>query len=342
MRFHKTIRKYLIPHRENNFRPHLLRSFGISALLVIILGVFVLSNFQRMYIAAGDFMANVLPAVLVDLANGDRSVNAEKSLHTNAKLEEAARLKAQDMAKKGYFAHNSPEGVTPWYWFGQAGYHFVFAGENLAINFNDSSAVNTAWMNSPGHRANILNDNFTEVGIATAQGVYQGRPTIFVVQMFGTPQSEQSAAVATAIPSTPRVETSVKPVKSLARADSTVAPVVTVASSSVLGASQEETFLAVKDTLAATAVVTPTPPQSSLFDRLVTSPTQSMALIYVVLCVLLLIMLSFVLFIRHDRRLHHIVYILLLLLLIAGIYYSYKSSVQSSVIVGEAGSNMLE
>lgn len=91
------------------------------------------------------------------------------------------------MAEKSYFAHTSSDGVTPWHWFQEVDYPYLYAGENLAIHFTDSEDVIDAWMNSPTHRANILNTRFTEMGIATAQGSYQGRATIFVVQLFGTP-----------------------------------------------------------------------------------------------------------------------------------------------------------
>jgi hypothetical protein len=104
-------------------------------------------------------------------------------------------MKANDMAAKSYFAHTSPEGIDPWYWFNQAGYKFSYAGENLAIDFSDSDAVNSAWMNSPTHRANLLDQHYTEIGIATAQGLYQGHVTTFVVEEFGKPTE---TAVATA------------------------------------------------------------------------------------------------------------------------------------------------
>ena len=141
----------------------------------------------RLVLTSVDQFAAVLSSVLVDLTNLDRSTNAVVRLKINPLLEEAARLKASDMATKGYFAHVSPEGVTPWHWFAVAGYDYADAGENLAIDFFESADVEKAWMNSPLHRANILNGSFTEVGIATATGTYQGYPTTFVVQMFGRP-----------------------------------------------------------------------------------------------------------------------------------------------------------
>jgi hypothetical protein len=97
------------------------------------------------------------------------------------------------MAKEGYFAHDSPSGVTPWEWFDEVEYTYETAGENLAIDFSDSDAVVDAWMDSRLHRENILEEDFTEIGIATARGEYEGRETVFVVQMFGTPDERELA-----------------------------------------------------------------------------------------------------------------------------------------------------
>jgi hypothetical protein len=138
-------------------------------------------------------VAAVVSAVLVNLTNEDRAQNSLETLTINPELVKAAQAKADDMAAKGYFAHKSPEGLEPWYFFRAAGYQFEYAGENLAVDFTDSGDVERAWMNSPRHRANILDGRFTEVGIATAVGTYQGRTVTFVVQMFGT-QKAQAAA----------------------------------------------------------------------------------------------------------------------------------------------------
>src|SRR5690606_5212160 len=147
-----------------------------------------------------DFLGAIYSSVLVDLANESRVQNRRAPLVVNPLLEEAARLKAEDMAEKGYFSHVSPDGKSPWYWISGAGYKFIYAGENLAVDFEYSEDVNEAWLNSPGHRDNILNNQFTEIGIATAEGRYNGRKTTFVVQMFGTPvpqvQPEPQAQVA--------------------------------------------------------------------------------------------------------------------------------------------------
>jgi hypothetical protein len=95
------------------------------------------------------------------------------------------------MITNDYFDHTSPAGVSPWYWFSIAGYNFIWAGENLAINFTDTNVVFGAWMASPGHRDNILNPNFKEIGVAVGEGEIAGRQTTVSVLEFGSPSLAQ-------------------------------------------------------------------------------------------------------------------------------------------------------
>ncbi len=135
-------------------------------------------------------MAAVLPAVLADLTNEEREGENLNILTVNPLLNKAAEMKASDMATKGYFAHTSPEGKTPWYWLEEVGYKYQYAGENLAINFSDSKDVTDAWMASPTHRANIEKGNYTEIGTGVATGIYEGKETIFVAQVYANPLPE--------------------------------------------------------------------------------------------------------------------------------------------------------
>lgn len=129
----------------------------------------------------------VLPAVIVDLTNKERGHGELGTLKHSSVLDAAAKLKADDMAQNEYFAHYSPKGISPWHWFGEVKYNFVHAGENLAIHFTDSADIMQAWMDSPTHRANIMNGNYTEIGVGTAEGTFEGFKTVYVVQLFGTP-----------------------------------------------------------------------------------------------------------------------------------------------------------
>jgi hypothetical protein len=138
------------------------------------------------------FLAAVLPALVVDYANTDRNLDKKSPLQINPLLAQAAQLKAEDMASRSYFSHEGPAGEAPWTWFDKVGYKYVYAGENLALDFFDSSAVNQAWMNSPKHRDNILDKNFTDIGVGMATGQFEGRESVFIVQFFGS--TEESLA----------------------------------------------------------------------------------------------------------------------------------------------------
>lgn len=181
-------KKYFIPGEHNDHKPHVLRTEATVFFLTVILLVEMIFLLQVAFIhpRLGNF-AEVLPSIIAALTNDDRKADDLPGLQVNTILQKAAQMKADDMAAKGYFAHTSPEGVTPWYWIERAGYRYDYVGENLAVNFFDSSDVNQAWMDSVKHRENIMSANFTEIGIATARGVYEGKETVFIVQMFGRP-----------------------------------------------------------------------------------------------------------------------------------------------------------
>jgi len=173
---------------------HLLEGAALSVVSMLVVSLFLVTSLGGVLIRGGQSAA-VINAVLVDLTNQNRQQNNLASLTVNPTLVAAAQAKANDEAIKGYFAHVSPQGIDSWYWFKQAGYNFTYAGENLAVDFSDSADVVTAWMNSPTHRANILDGHYTEIGIATAQGMYEGHPTIFVVQEFGSPAETATAPI---------------------------------------------------------------------------------------------------------------------------------------------------
>ncbi len=195
----RKFKKYFIPHEENNHKPHFFREGAITVTLVVVMVLLISSMGSSYVVKKTDMLASIYASVLVDLTNEDRSESNESILAVNPLLVQAATEKAEDMASKEYFAHTSPEGITPWYWFKKVGYSFTYAGENLAIDFTESEAVQNAWLNSPTHRANILNKNFTEIGIAVKNGKYQGHSTMYVVQMFGTPRVSTLTAEASTV-----------------------------------------------------------------------------------------------------------------------------------------------
>ena len=200
----KPLEDYLIPHEGNNNKPHIMGSASLLLLFLVVLIVFASSVFETSRIRGnGQFIAAVLPGVLISLTNDDRTDYGLSTLEINPLLEQAAQLKANDMVERGYFDHVSPDGITPWVWFARVGYNFVHAGENLAINFTESADVVDAWMSSEGHRTNILDSNFTQTGIATAVGTYKGKEAIFVVQLFGAPAFAESVPASETVVETP-------------------------------------------------------------------------------------------------------------------------------------------
>lgn len=111
-------------------------------------------------------------------------------LTDNAILDTVAELRIDDMFAKQYFAHISPTGASVSTIAPQEGYQFITIGENIALgNFGSSRDLVEAWMASPGHRANILNTKYTQIGIAAKQGMYQGQEVWIASQVFGEPLS---------------------------------------------------------------------------------------------------------------------------------------------------------
>ena len=178
------------PEKEEGSR-YSLDSFqrgALGGMLVLTILTFVGANLHAVLWRSSDWLVStVLPSTVVKLTNDERSSLSEAPLTRSAVLDTAAQMKADDMVKNQYFSHFAPDGTSPWHWFDKAGYTYAYAGENLAIHFTDSSEVVKAWMNSPKHRENIVNDHYTQIGVGTAKGTYEGYETVYVVQLFGTP-----------------------------------------------------------------------------------------------------------------------------------------------------------
>lgn len=194
-KFWRSLKHYFLPSRENAYRPHLLGRKWLIGFLVVIFaveGFFVASLIARE--AGINFLAAVVPGEVIALTNTQRHSSSVGTLAENKLLDAAAQAKAQDMAAKGYFSHVGPDGKEPWTWISGAGYNYVYAGENLAVRFVDSSDVINAWMASPTHRANIVKGQYTEIGVAVADGTYQGQPVTFVVQYFASSAVARSAS----------------------------------------------------------------------------------------------------------------------------------------------------
>jgi hypothetical protein len=129
-------------------------------------------------------------AGMIKWTNIERNKNNKDSLLENKRLNQAAAKKAQDMFNGQYFEHISPKGIGPSELNESVGYKYLVVGENLALGgFKDDQALIEAWMNSPGHRENMLNASFQEIGVAAIKGVYEGKLVWIAVQEFGLASS---------------------------------------------------------------------------------------------------------------------------------------------------------
>lgn len=125
---------------------------------------------------------------VVKYTNIQRVSQGLVTLQTNELLSVAAAAKVQDMFQQQYFAHVSPIGQSAGDLATLAGYEYITIGENLALgNFEDDEKLVEAWMNSPGHRANILNTKYQEIGVAVGKGEFEGSSRWLAVQIFGKP-----------------------------------------------------------------------------------------------------------------------------------------------------------
>lgn len=150
------------------------------------------------------YATNMSVSGLLQETNEERVAGGLGSLALNAQLNQAAQAKANDMAARDYWSHNTPEGNPPWVFIANAGYDYNTAGENLAYGFDSSTEAVIGWMNSPGHKANIMNTGYADVGFGIANAAsYQGTgEQTIVVAMYGSPATVAAAPAAPA-PSAP-------------------------------------------------------------------------------------------------------------------------------------------
>jgi len=122
-------------------------------------------------------------------------------LKENPKLDASAAIKTEEMFAKQYFAHISPTGEGVADLSKSTGYDFILIGENLALgNFENDEALVSAWMNSPGHRENILNQKYQDIGVSVLKCFFDGKMTWLAVQHFGLsldacPQPDQNIKI---------------------------------------------------------------------------------------------------------------------------------------------------
>lgn len=187
MSFLESFLHFFTPRHTNNHRAKALHLssifFYITALLIFQVGLTAVTGLRPEVLG---YASNISVNDLLKETNARRTASGVHSLVLNDQLSMAAGEKAKDMFKEQYWAHNSPKGRDPWDFIVEAGYNYLFAGENLARDFGSSKGVVDAWMSSASHRENLLSDRYQDVGFAVVNGKYGNNETTLVVQMFGT------------------------------------------------------------------------------------------------------------------------------------------------------------
>jgi hypothetical protein len=322
----RVFKKAFIPHEGNDFRPHALRAKTVVPVVAVLVVLQIALWWASPLIPRSRLFGIIEVSALTDGTNEARAAQDVSMLQMSPLLQAAAQEKANDMVANNYFAHTSPQGLSPWYWFSKVGYSFSYAGENLAVNFSDSGDVTTAWLNSPEHRENILDPHFTQIGMAVAQGTFQGHSATYVVELFGAP-SAAAAPVAQApfspskvesgegIAQTPAIKTTsmlvsipavvatnpatgTEPISVAVKGAETQAlPAAGLAP--VTSTTQPSPAPAVSPTTpAAPAVSRVEPPQANFIQRAFVNPTQTMDNIYYLILLFFVIALGLNIFMK--------------------------------------------
>lgn len=189
----KTKRVYHKGHHKERHTKGFIKVYApyLPLLLIVGFGIFLSGNgeFRQLRSAVLAYATNMSDDGLLEATNTERLKAGLSQLSYDSTLDAAAQAKAEDMADRNYWSHNTPDGKEPWAFIDQTGYRYYKAAENLAYGFATSGGAVNGWMNSPGHRANILDPQLREVGFGIANiPNYQGNgPETLVVAMYGLP-----------------------------------------------------------------------------------------------------------------------------------------------------------
>ena len=204
----KTSTKGLRPPKKHLTKTHAKIYWPYLPLLILLVGGLFMNIWMPLKGTSPATLAyatEMSQSGLLSATNTQRANNGAGGLSLNGQLNAAAQAKANDMVARDYWSHNTPDGQEPWVFIDAQGYGYTKAGENLAYGFSSSGATVTGWMNSPSHRANMLDTAFSEVGFGFANSanfVGDGNMTV-VVAMYGAPVLGASTAPAPAPEPTP-------------------------------------------------------------------------------------------------------------------------------------------
>lgn len=188
------LKDFFVPYAGNNYQP---KSLSPKRLLFHAFSVLIVKALLFLLVFFYPVTAWMTPDVLTEesykiiaLTNDLRKKLSLNSLNKNQKLDQAATKKVEDMLINQYFAHLSPQGRDLEYFLKLSSYNsYITVGENLAMGYDNASDLMSAWKNSPTHYNNLIDPNFSEIGVALVAGSYQDIDTVFGAQYFGLPKA---------------------------------------------------------------------------------------------------------------------------------------------------------
>jgi uncharacterized protein YkwD len=202
-------RRYNISKRKTKPLHRFLRSYAplLPLLTIVVTGIVVASHSSAAHLPGyvKGYATDVSDASLLEETNKRRALEGLQPLTLNTKLDAAAQTKAQDMKNRNYWSHVTPDGKEPWDFVTNQQYSYKKAAENLAFGFVSSNSTLNGWMNSAGHRANVMDPDLKEVGFGMVNASnYQGKgEETIIVALYGTPADGIVQPIASAEPTTP-------------------------------------------------------------------------------------------------------------------------------------------
>lgn len=193
------LKDLFVPHSGNDYRPDVLQPkrlafYGVSALALKIATIVLVVIMPMEAWLTPDVFAEQEKKI-IELTNEVRTDLGIQPLRESQLLRRAAYSKVEDMLYNQYFAHVSPKRQGLVDWLKDAKYNFDVAGENLAMGFTDIYDVVTSWRQSETHYANLIDKDFSEIGVSMAGGDFNGIETTLIAQMFGHPARETAKQI---------------------------------------------------------------------------------------------------------------------------------------------------
>lgn len=194
------LKHFFIPHEGNGYKPHSIRPKHLlaHASFAVFLKIFLIA-----FIFTSPLSALLAPDVLaqqgqkiIALTNNARQAMGVAPLRVSPVLNSAAQNKSDNMAELRYFAHTGPDGKKLADWLRLSGYGFAVAGENLAVGYSTPEGVISGWTKSKTHYANMIDPDFSEVGVGLSAGTYKDKDSLFVAQYLASPNVYQAVTLA--------------------------------------------------------------------------------------------------------------------------------------------------